>query len=300
MTAGTVSTETRTAPAAPAPGPSTPRRRGSWRSRIWLYLLLAVAALIFLLPLYWLFSSAVKPSEEIYRFPLQWIPSSLEWGNFADAWNAAPFDRFFLNSAITTGIGAAVKVVLAATTAYAFAFLPFPFKRVLFLVLLGALMVPGHVTLLVNYLTVSNLGWINSYAGIIVPGMGSVFGTFLLRQHMMTLPKEILEAARIDGARHLRTLVRVVLPMSRPVLVTVALIAVIDEWNNFIWPLIVTNSADMRTLPIGLLFLKAEEGYSNWGAIMAGTVMVLLPMLILFFLAQRFIVSGLTQGAVKG
>jgi multiple sugar transport system permease protein/sn-glycerol 3-phosphate transport system permease protein len=166
--------------------------------------------------------------------------------------------------------------------------------------MLGALMVPGHVTLLANYLTVANLGWINTYAGLIVPGMGSVFGTFLLRQHMLTIPREVTDAAKVDGAGPVRTLVQIVVPMSRPVLVTVGVIAMIEEWNNFIWPLIVTNTAEMRTLPIGLLFLKNDEGFTNWGTIMAGTTMVVLPILLIFFIAQGHIVKGLAQGAVKG
>ncbi|MGV9798558.1 carbohydrate ABC transporter permease [Mycobacterium sp. NPDC003449] len=270
------------------------------RRRLPLYAMLAVAAALFLIPMYWLFSSALKDESEIYQYPLQLVPSSLRWQNFGDAWNAAPFDHFLINSAITTVIGAAAKLAMACTTAYAFAFVRFPLKNVLFLLLLAAMMIPGNVTLIVNYLTVSELGWLNTYAGLIVPGIGSVFGTFLLRQHMLTIPREILEAAEVDGAGHWRRLVEIVLPMSRSGVITVGLLSIIDEWNSFIWPLIVTNTASMRTLPIGLFFLRNEEGVNNWGPIMAGTVFVLLPMLILFLFAQRFIVSGLTHGAIKG
>jgi multiple sugar transport system permease protein/sn-glycerol 3-phosphate transport system permease protein len=267
----------------------------------WLnYLLMIVVGAIVVVPLFWLVTSALKPSAEIYRWPLTWIPSRPEWSNFIDAWNAAPFAKFFLNSTIVTVIGAAIKLVLALTTAYAFVFLRFPAKNILFLVMLGALMVPGHVTLLVNYLTVSDLGWINTYAGLIVPGVASVLGTFLLRQYMMTIPKELVEAATMDGAGHLRILLTLIVPLARPTIITVAMIAIIDDWNSFIWPLIVTNTVDMRTLPVGLLYLKDNEGFNNWGAIMAGTTMVAVPILILFFIAQRYVVAGLTQGAVKG
>jgi multiple sugar transport system permease protein/sn-glycerol 3-phosphate transport system permease protein len=161
-------------------------------------------------------------------------------------------------------------------------------------------MVPGHVTLLPNYLTVSELGWINTYQGIVIPGVASAFGAFLLRQHMLTLPGELVEAARMDGAGHLRTLWSVVLPLSRPMLVTVGIVSLVSKWNDFIWPLIVTNTASMRTLPVGLLLLKNQEGYTNWGAVMAATMFVVAPVLVLFFLAQRHIVAGLTRGAVKG
>ena len=161
-------------------------------------------------------------------------------------------------------------------------------------------MVPGHVTLLPNYLTVATLGWINTYAGLIIPGIGSAFATFLMRQHFLTLPTEVTDAAAVDGAGHLRTLWRVVLPMSRPMLITVVVITAVEEWNNFVWPLIVTNTASMRTLPVGLLILKDEEGLAAWGTIMAGTLLVLAPMLLIFLVAQRYIVGGITAGALKG
>jgi len=281
--------------AAPARPQRTPRP-----ARALQYVLLLGVAAVFLGPLYWLLTTALKAPDEIYQFPPAWWPSTLTWGNFGLAWDAAPFDRFFLNSTIATVAGTALKVANAVLTAYAFVYLRFPFKNALFLAILGAMMVPGHVTLLPNYLTVATLGWINTYAGLIIPGIGSAFATFLMRQHFRTLPREVTDAASVDGAGHLRTLWQVVLPMSRPMLVTVVVITAVEEWNNFVWPLIVTNTAEMRTLPVGLLILKDQEGLQNWGTIMAGTLIVLLPMLVIFFVAQRWIVGGITAGAVKG
>ncbi|BCJ32630.1 glycerol-3-phosphate ABC transporter permease [Actinocatenispora thailandica] len=268
--------------------------------KILLYAALVLIAAVFVMPLYWLFSSAVKPSGEIYQFPLQWIPRQLHWSNFTNAWHDAPFGSFFVNSIIVTVVGTVIKMVLATGSAYAFTFLPFPFKRFIFLLLLGTLMTPGTITLLTNYLTASDLGWVDTYAGLIVPGAGSAFGMFLLRQQMMALPREVFEAARVDGASHLRILLRMVVPMSRPMMITVSLISVIEVWNDFIWPLIITTTTEMRTLPIGLLYLKSQEGYNDWGAIMAGTVMVAAPMLVVFLLAQRYIVAGFSGGAIKG
>ncbi len=262
-------------------------------------LALIAVGLLFLIPFYWMFSSAFKPEDEIYRWPLQWIPSELVLDHFRRAWDTVPFGQFFVNSVIVTAFGATLKVTLAVFSAYAFAFLRFPFKRVIFLAVLGALMVPGHVTLLINYITIGNLGLINTYAGIFLPGLASAFGTFLLRQHFLALPREVLEAAQLDGCGHLRRLTRFVLPMAKPAVVTVALIAVIDEWNDFIWPLLVTNSLQMRTLPIGLMFLKETEGVDQWGPIMAGTVLVVLPMLLLFLFAQRYIIAGLAGAATE-
>ena len=289
-----------TQPHASGPRRARRARRTAPLPQFGRYLLLIVVACAAIGPLYWLFTAAVKPSVDIYRYPPVWLPTHLRWSNFSDAWHAAPLGRFFVNSVVVSLIGTALELVSALLCAYAFAFLRFPGKRVLFLVLLGAMMVPGHVTLLPNYLTIANLGWLNTYQGLIVPGLGSVFGTFLLRQHLLTLPHEILDAATVDGAGHLRILWRVVLPLSRPMLVTVGIITLVAKWNDFIWPLIVTNSDNMRTIPVGLLFLKSQEGYNNWGAIMAATVLVVLPMLVIFFFAQRQIIAGLTQGATKG
>jgi sn-glycerol 3-phosphate transport system permease protein len=273
--------------------------RGSRPAPIWSYALLALAAVVFLLPAFWMLSSALKPNADIYQWPLQLLPANLTTDNFNRALATAPFGQFFANSLIVTAVGATLKVVLAVCTAYAFAFLPFPGKNALFLAVLGALMVPGHVTLLINYVTIGGLGLINSYAGIILPGLGSAFGTFLLRQHFLSLPKEVIEAAELDGAGHLRRLLNFVVPMSRPAVITVALIAVIDEWNDFIWPMLITNTLDMRTMPIGLMYLKQAEGLDDWGVIMAGTVMVAMPMLLLFLFAQRYIIAGMAGASVK-
>jgi len=291
---------------AAAPAPTAPANRGRQRGPrrpLWLKGLLMAGVIatiaVFFVPLYWLFSSSLKPHQSIYSWPLQWIPVELTFDNFVEAWNSAPFDRFFLNSIITTGVGTALEITLAILCAYAFVFVDFRFKKVAFVLIIGSLMLPGHVTLIVNYITVANLGWLNSYAGIILPGIASAFAMFLLYQYMRTIDKDILQAAEIDGAGHLRRMFTIVVPLSSPMILTATLIVMIGKWNEYVWPLIVTSTADMRTLPIGLLFLRSQEGYSNWGVIMAGAVFVSLPMLILFFLAQKRIIGGLAAGAMK-
>lgn len=294
-----VTDDTASSGGAPAGDRKRHRRRANFARNWWGYLLLIAAGLAFVLPLYILVTTAFKTNGEIYIWPMKWLPSEFTWDNLVAAWQLAPFDAFITNSVIVTVIGATAKIVLAVFTAYAFAYLPFPGKNVLFLVMLGALMVPGHVTLLVNYITIGNMGLINTYAGLILPGVASAFGTFLLRQHFLSLPKEVFEAAEVDGAGHLRKLFSFALPMSIPAVATVGLIAVIDEWNSFVWPLIITNSVNMRTLPIGLMYLKANDGLTSWGVLMSGTLVVVLPMLIVFLFAQRFIVTGLT-GAAAG
>jgi ABC-type glycerol-3-phosphate transport system permease component len=272
---------------------------GPRRTRWWSVVALVVAALVFLIPLYLFVSTAFKTDADINSWPLRLIPRSLTLENFVNAWTVAPFGQFLINSVVVAAIGTVLKVVLAISTAYAFAFLPFPGKRWMFIFMIGALMVPGHVTLLVNYITIGHLDLVNTYAGLILPGVASAFGTFLLYQFFRSIPREVLEAAQLDGAGHLRTIVSFILPMARPAIITVGLIAVIDEWNGFVWPLIATNSVNMRTLPIGLLYLKENEGINDWGALMAGTLFVILPMAIVFLLAQRYIVAGLAGGVAR-
>jgi sn-glycerol 3-phosphate transport system permease protein len=285
----------------PAAGASHPRRRPPVRpSRIVLYVALLVVGVVALAPLYWLLTSSVKASGDIFSFPPSWFPTEFHWSNYRDAWESAPFGRLYFNTVLVSVVGSTLQVCVAILSAYAFVFLPFPARNVIFAVFLGAMMVPGTVVLLPNYLTIAHLGWVNTYAGLIAPGVGSVFAMFLLRQHMMTLPKEILEAAEVDGAGHLRTLWSIVLPVSRPMVVTVIIVSLVEKWNDFIWPLIVTSTDSMRTLPVGLLMLKNSEGFTNWGAVMAATVFVVVPILIVFLVAQRQIIAGLTQGATKG
>ncbi|NBE93865.1 carbohydrate ABC transporter permease [Nonomuraea sp. KC401] len=286
-------------PTAVATEPTSRKSSGSRRTRWWGVLALTITALVFLIPLYLFVSTAFKTNADINSWPLRLIPRSLTLENFVNAWTLAPFGQFLVNSVVVAAIGTVLKVVLAISTAYAFAFLPFPGKRYLFIFMLGALMVPGHVTLLVNYITVGQLNLLNTYAGLILPGVASAFGTFLLHQFFRSLPYEVLEAAQLDGAGHLRRIISIIVPMARPAIITVGLIALIDEWNGFVWPLIVTNSVNMRTLPIGLLYLKENDGINDWGALMAGTLFVVLPVVIVFLLAQRYIVAGLAGSAVR-
>jgi multiple sugar transport system permease protein/sn-glycerol 3-phosphate transport system permease protein len=275
-------------------------KRGLSPLRIIAYVLLAVAFVVFALPIYWLISTALKRADEVYQFPIQWFPTSLHFQNFLDAWNAVPFGRFYLNSLITTGFGTLLEMTLAILSAYAFAFVDFRYKQPVLIFVLGSMMLPGHVTLLVNYITAGNLGWINTYQGLILPGIASAFAMFLLLQHMRRISGELVDAMTIDGAGHFYRLTHLVLPLSRPMIITSGLIVLIAKWNEFIWPLIITNTESMRTLPIGLVSLRQQEASGNtWGALMAGTVLVALPMMIIFFVGQKRIIGGLASGALR-
>lgn len=267
------------------------------------YALMALAVAAIGLPLLWMLLGSVKTNQEIYTMPPPWLPTEWRWENFIDAWNAAPFGRFYVNSIITTLAGTGLELLNATLTAYAFAFLAFPKKQWVFVLLLAALMIPNQVTILPNYLTLADVfgqSWINTYQGIVLPGAATAFGAFLLRQSFLGLPREVLDAAKVDGCGHLRLLWDMVIPLSRPVLVTFALISLVAKWNDYLWPLIVTNSREMRTLTVGLTYLFDPEGNIRWGEIMAASLFVILPLLIVFALAQRHIIEGIAAGATKG
>lgn len=264
------------------------------------YLGLLLCLLVIGLPIYWMVIASIKVSGEIYRLPPTWLPQAPTLENYPAAWNSAPFGRYYVNTLITTLFGSGFEIFFAITSAYAFAFLRFPKKDWVFLLLLAALMVPGQVTILPNYLTIADLGWINTYQGIIVPGASVAYGTFLLRQYYRTLPLDILDAARVDGAGHVRTLWTIVVPLAKPAIISFGLLSVVSKWNDFLWPLIVTNTKDMRVLPIGIYWLLVEEGVIEWGVVMAGAMFVVLPVLLVFLYAQRYIVEGIAAGAVKG
>lgn len=307
------------APVATSPGPVTPpaggtppppiRRRGGPFSRENLaatiltgYVPLILATAVVVLPLLWMMISSFKSPSEILTTDLVVLPSDPTLHNYQVAMTSVPIPRFFLNSVIVTVIGATLKVTLAIMTAYALVFVRFPAKRIIFVGILVALMVPPQVAILPNYVLIAGWGGVNTYWGIILPGLGTAFGTFLLRQHFLTIPPSILEAASLDGAGHWGSIWRVVVPISLPSIATVALVTVVSEWNDYIWPLIITTDSSMMTLPVGLTALQNSEGNtgSGWGILMAGTVVVIIPVLLVFAALQRYIVSGLTQGSVTG
>lgn len=259
-------------------------------------------------PLIWMVVGSLMTPREVLD-PGVWFPSEPQWRNYPEAWTAVPFGRFFINSTIITVTGAGLEVAMGVLCAYAFAFLKFPGKNILFLVVLASLMVPSQVVIIPNYqfmaTTIRNLlgtddNWVNTYQGIVLPGAATAFGTFLMRQGFMGLPNDVLDAAKVDGAGHLRTMWGVMLPMAKPIVVTFALISLVGKWNEYLWPLIITNTDNMRPVTVGLRLLFDAEGNNQWGVIMAGTALVVLPMLVVYVALQRYIIDGLTAGATKG
>lgn len=228
------------------------------------------------------------------------MPNPWEPSNYSYVWETLNFSRYLMNSIFITAVLVVVKVAMGVMCAYAFAFLEFPGRNALFYLVIGTLMVPNEITIISNYALVAQLGWRDTFTGIIVPLAGVAFGTFLMRNHFISLPKEILEAAMMDGAGFLRTLFRVVLPMSWPTLMAFVMITAVSEWNQYLRPFLISDTGKVAPLQNGLTMLQANEGQTNWGPVMAGTVLATIPMIIVFLILQKYMIKGLTAGAVKG
>jgi ABC-type glycerol-3-phosphate transport system permease component len=264
------------------------------------HLLLVVVCVVIGLPFFWMVTTSIKGPTEVQIFPPVWWPETPRLQNFVDAWEAAPFGRFYLNSVVTAGSGVTLEVLIAALAAYAFARIRFRFRETLFIVMLAAMMIPGQVALIPNYVTLKHLGWINTYAGLVVPHVSSVFGAFLLRQAFLSMPADLFDAAHMDGLGHLRCMLNIALPLARPVVATLALYLFIAKWNEYLWPLIITNTQNMRTLPVGLSMVRQAEYNIGPEHLMAASLFVLVPVLIVFFVAQKQLIEGIAAGALKG
>lgn len=292
-------------PTAEAQRASVPARSGivpgeTKKSRGAGYVSIIIAGLVIAVPLYFVVITSFKTHPDIYSNPISWVPSPWAPENYSYVWNNLSFSRYMVNSIIITGVLVAVKVTFGVLSAYAFAFLKFPGSGLLFFLVIGTLMVPNEITIISNYALVAQLGWRDTFAGIIVPLAGVAFGTFLMRNHFRSLPSEILEAATMDGAGFFRTLFKVVLPMSWPTLMAFVMITAVNEWNQYLWPFLVSDTGKVAPLQIGLTRLQDVEGLTNWGPVMAGTVLASIPMVVVFLFLQKSMIKGLTAGAVKG
>jgi len=275
------------------------RARARWVTVLG-YAAMVCVLLIVALPLFWIVMTSFKERQDIYTIPVTWWPSTFHPQNYGEATRSVDLAAYFRNSLIITTVLATVKFVLGVLSAYGLVFVRFPGKNFVFLGIIAALMVPNQITVISNYALVAEWGWRNTFQGIIVPLAGVAFGTFLMRNHFLSIPAEIIEAARMDGAGHFRLLWRVVLPLSGPTMVAFALITVVNEWNEYLWPFLMADDSSVAPLPIGLTHLQNNDGVTDWGPVMAGTVLAMLPILVIFLLLQRHMIKGLTSGAVKG
>jgi multiple sugar transport system permease protein len=282
-----------------------------------IYFLLTFIAVISLFPLYWLFVTSITPASATLRLPPQLIPTDPTLQNFAEilrmsgrgklelAFLAEPIIMprlllWFVNTAFYALASTAIHVLFDSMAAYAFAKRKFPGSNLFFWMILAALMIPGQVTLVPLYLNVVRMGFNNSYTGLILPGLADVIGIFLLKQFIQTIPRELEEAARIDGASEIGIYSKVIMPLSVPALAVTAIFSFQRYWNAFLWPLVITQSPDLFTLQVGLSYIQNSEFGTNYGLLMSGAALAAIPMVLFFFAFQKYFVQGLRIGAVKG
>lgn len=263
------------------------------------YLILIVAAIVVIYPIWSAFNISMMTITEIGDYPPRLFPSGFRPENFQRAMEQAPLMRYLANSIIQSLLVMIGQLVTASLAAYAFAFIDFKWRNIFFLLFLSTMMIPWEATIIPNYLTVKQLGWTDSFQGLAVPFMATGFGTFLLRQFFLKIPHELKDAATIDGASSMRFLLTIVLPLARPALGTLAVYSFLQTYNQYLWPLLITNDPNMRTVQIGIALLQEEERLMI-NTVMAGVSMILLPTLTLFVVSNRQLIRGLTAGAVKG
>ncbi|HEY8046003.1 MAG TPA: carbohydrate ABC transporter permease [Streptosporangiaceae bacterium] len=289
-----------------AGGGVPPVRRRRWLPFSPWHLVLIPATLVLIFPFYWLVVTSLETSSEALRFPPVLVPHVLRFANYADAFNSAPFGRFFINSAVVAVLTVLLNLVFCSLAGYAFARFRFLGRAALFAVIMATLMVPFQVTMIPQFIITKWLGvhvlaavGINHIGALILPNAATAFGIFFLRQFFRTLPLEYEESARVDGASRLTVLIKIVLPLATPALATLAALTFLDSWNNFLWPLIAITSTNQMTLPLGLATFQGAHA-TEWTLLMAANVMSLVPMLAIFFLAQRYFIRSVASTGLAG
>ena len=287
-------------PAVPSPVPAIRHRsRAATVRTVLSQTLLSLIALLFLVPIIWMVLSALKPSAEVFTVPPKPFGSSIMWGNFAEAWNYLPFGRFILNTVFVAGVGTSITLVASALSGYAFARLNFRFRGGLFVLYLSTLIVPQEVIVIPMFLVMKELEWVNSYKALILPWAFTAFGTFLLRQFFITVPRELEEAAKLDGCGHIRILSRIFVPISAPALAVLAVFTFIGYWNSFLWPLIIVSDTNKMTVPLGLQLFLGQQG-QRWELLMAASTIAMVPTILLVLALQKYLVRGIALSGLGG
>lgn len=269
--------------------------------RVLVYTLLTLIALMVLLPLVWMLSTSFKPKSQWFAREVEWIPRTFTLDNYAKIFGnrTTPIGRWFVNSLVLGGITTVLTLAVDALAAYAYARLEFPGKKIIFAMLLATLFLPGVMFLVPNFITVFRLGLLNTFPGVFLPALAGIFGVFFLRQFFESIPKELEEAAQLDGANTFQTFWQVVLPLAQPAMATLAVITFLASWNDFLWPLLVLKDRTLQTLPPGLRTLQGAYT-SEYGQMMAGAAIAAIPVLILYLFTQRYIVESVASTGLKG
>ena len=261
--------------------------------------LLALAAAVTVIPVIWTVLSSLKSNETIFAVPMRWLPDSLHWNNYIDAFEVAPFARYFLNSTIIAASVTATTIFFGAMAGYGFSKFSFPGRDLVFGLILSTFMIPFPVIMIPLFVLIRNFGWVDTYWGLIIPGALTGFAVFMMRQFIQAIPSELLDAARIDGAGEMRIFLTLVLPLARPALATLGILTFLESWNNLLWPLIVIQSDEMETIPLGLT--KFSTLYSsNYAQMLAMSVIASLPVLVVFIIGRRQIINSLMLSGIKG
>ena len=284
------------------------RSRRSWRESSWgervffffAYLVASAFAIVSLFPLYWMVTTAIKPPTNVMSLPPEWIPTSFTLDNFREAFARNPVLRWTINSLIVAVGVTAFQLIFATMAGYGFAKKSFPGREILFWLYISSMMVPTFAIIIPLFTLMADYGLVDTYWGLIAPGLSAPFGVFLMPQYIQTLPTELIDAAKIDGCGEFRVFWDIILPLAKPGLAVLGIFVFMGQWSSFLWPLIITNSNDMRTLMVGFALLANRELRVNYGAMMAAATYMALPMLVVFFAFQRYFLRGITIGGIKG
>ena len=279
------------------------QRRKKFLRTFLLYVFLILGAVTMLAPFLWMITTSLKQSGEVFSYLkpwwYDWIPTSFVWQNYFKAAQVVPFARFYMNSIFVAVVTTFGQVSTSALSAYAFARLNFPGRDKIFFAYLATMMIPGAVTMIPVFMLLQSLGWIDTYKAVILPPIFTAYGTFMLRQFFLTLPKDLEDAAKIDGCSYFGIFWRILLPLSKPALATLTTFTFMGNWMSFMWPLIVLNSHEKFTLPVGLAYFQSLHN-TDWTLLMAGSLMMILPILLLFIFNQRYFVEGIKLSGIKG
>lgn len=268
--------------------------------RLLIYLLLLAGAIVFMLPFLWMLTTSLKPSQQVFTFPPQFLPTSFIWQNYVDGWTVLPFTRFLLNTVVITGANVLGNLISCSLAAYGFARLRARGRNFFFILMLSTMMIPNEVTLIPTFIFFSKLGLVNTFWPLIIPAwFGYPFSIFLLRQFFLSIPRELDDAARLEGAGYLRILTSIIMPLSKPALATVAIFAFVGNWNNLLGPLIYLRSSNEFTLALGLNLFNGQYS-TSYNQLMAVSILTILPIIVLFFFSQKYFIRGATLTGMGG
>lgn len=263
------------------------------------YVVIVAGAISFLFPFMWMVSTSLKTDQDVFTWPPRLVPQPVRFQNYVDAWNSAPYARFFFNSAFIALVVTLANLFFSSLAGYAFAKYQFPGKHWIFVALLCTMMIPFQVTMIPVFVILSKLHWVDTYWGLIIPFTAGAFGIFLMRQFLSTIPDDLIDAARIDGCSEFRTFLTIVLPLSKPALSALGIFVFMASWNGFIWPFIIVKSTEMKTLPLAVADLAEGLYVMSWPLMMAGACFVVLPAIVVFLLFQKNFVEGITLTGIK-